>query len=98
MVQATTAPYATSSSVAATNMHSAPRQFIRDPDGVLVDRQTSDAFDPHPTLPADIEGTGFRQDEVELWMRPGEDALVYLVDGDRVEAWPRVTAPVTGCA
>lgn len=77
--------------------NSEPRQFVRDPAGILVDRRTSQAFDPNARLPPGAKDTGFRQDGVELWMRPDRDGLAYLVDGDRVEAWPLGRA-VAGCA
>ena len=75
-----------------------PRQFIRDPSGVITGRRTSEAFDANARLPHEAKDTGFRQDGYELWMRRGSDRFIYLVDGDHVEAWPLVSGPRAGCA
>ena len=73
------------------------RIFVRDPQNVLGDPQVSAAFDDDGELPADAVDTGYRQAEAELWMRPNDDAFVYLVFADRVERWPGDARP-SGCA
>ena len=83
----------------APTSESKSRMFIRDPQQILTNRKTSQAFDADAQLPADAEDTGFRQDGLELWMRPGDDSFVYLlVNEDGVEAWPQATGQVAGCA
>jgi hypothetical protein len=77
---------------------SRPRSFIRDPKGILVGRKTSEAFDAHAQLPVDAKDTGYRQDDLQLWMRPADDSFVYLVGESDVEAWPRMPTPGVGCA
>lgn len=78
------------------NPHPA-RIFVRDPHNVLGDVRISDAFDGNAEVPDDALDTGYRQGDAELWMRPGDDAFIYLVYGDRVERWPHDATP-TGCA
>lgn len=77
--------------------HRAFRIFARDPANILHGPKISHAFDGDAELPADAIDTGFRQDEAELWMPPGDDAFVYLVYSDRTERWPHDPTP-TGCA
>ena len=81
----------------ASHDHRPFRIFVRDPDNIFEDRRTSDLFDEDADLPHDAVDTGFRQDEEELWMRPGDDAFVYLVRDDKVERWPLDRTP-PGCA
>jgi hypothetical protein len=76
--------------------HQPYRIFVRDPHNVLRDAETSSAFDDDAELPTDAVDTGYRQDGTELWMRPDDDAFVYLVLADRVERWPYDARP-TGC-
>ena len=77
--------------------HRPSRIFVRDPNGVVADRQTSAAVDADAELPEDAVDTGYRQDGRALWMRPDDGSFVYLVSGDRVEAWPHDPIP-SGCA
>jgi hypothetical protein len=72
--------------------------FIRDPQQILTNRETSQAFDADAQLPAAAEDTGFHQDGLELWMRPRDHSFVYLVNEDGVEAWPQATGQIAGCA
>lgn len=81
----------------ASHRKSRARSFIRDPNGILVGGKPSEAFDPHAQIPADAEDTRFRQDGLELWMRSGDDSVVYLVGDADVEAWPQVQR-IPGCA
>jgi hypothetical protein len=76
---------------------SSARSFIRDPEGILVGRKLSEAFDAHAQVPADAQDRRFRQDDLELWMRPRDDSFVYLVGEADVEAWPQVQG-MPGCA
>jgi hypothetical protein len=73
------------------------RIFVRDPHNVFGDSQISRGFDEDAELPGDAVDTGYRQDEAELWMRPHDDAFIYLVHEDKVEQWPHDETP-PGCA
>lgn len=67
-------------------------RYIRDPDGVLTEPEPEpgSAFNPDATLPADAVPTGYEHDGTTLWLADSDRAaFVYLVTGDRVEAWPR---------
>ena len=69
------------------------RIFVRDPYNVFGDSRISRGFDNDAELPADAVDTGYRQWEAELWMRPHDDAFIYLVHEDRVERWPHDATP-----
>jgi len=77
--------------------HRPYRTFVRDPENVFGDAEVADAFDDAAERPADAVDTGYRQEGAELWMRPDDDAFLYLVYADRVERWPYDASP-TGCA
>jgi hypothetical protein len=48
-------------------------------------------------VPADARDTGFRHGTERLWVPAQGDNEVYVVNGSRVEAWPRTTL-LAGCA
>ena len=73
------------------------RIFVRDPQNVFGDSRISRDLDEHAELPGDAVDTGYRQDEAELWIRPHDDAFIYLVQEDNVERWPQDETP-PGCA
>lgn len=77
--------------------HRPYRIFIRDPENVFGDSETAAGFDADGERPADAVDTGYRQEGAELWMRPDDDAFLYLVYADRVERWPHDPNPVV-CA
>ena len=64
------------------------RQYIGDPRGVLADVVW---FDDHATLPADATDTGYRNEGRHLWMS-ADGEVAYLIDSNRVEAWPAPTS------
>lgn len=72
------------------------RQFIRDPAGVM-DVGLRDRLARHVTLPANARDTGYRHQELELWLSPSEPDAAYLRVGGDVERWPRAE-PVIACA
>jgi len=72
------------------------RQFIRDPNGV-IDHGLRDKLAIAIDLPPDAEDTGYRNGELELWLRPSDPDAAYLRVGDDVERWPRAD-PVIACA
>jgi hypothetical protein len=70
------------------------RQYVRDPEGVLHS-SFSLSFDLDPTLPAAAETTGYHSGDWELWINESEaDRFIYLVNGARVERWPRADPPI----
>lgn len=72
------------------------RQFISDPRGVLADIEFVVPFDDDVELPIDATNTGYHRDDRQLWLS-ADGTIAYLVDENRVEAWPTTTDPV-GCA
>jgi hypothetical protein len=76
------------------------RHYVRDPEGVFAAFPAAfrGELDLDATLPEDSRRTGYRLDDVELWLGPddGED-YAYLVRPENVERWPR-EAELIGCA
>ena len=62
-----------------------------------MDPVLRDALAVHVALPADASDTGYRHQELELWLSPSEPDAAYLRAGDDVERWPRAD-PVIACA
>lgn len=62
------------------------RQFIRDPDGVILPELRT-GLRKLP-LPADAEDTGYRLDGLQLWLSPGDADAAYLRSPVDVERWP----------
>jgi hypothetical protein len=55
-------------------------------------------FDDHATLPADATDTGYHYEGRHLWMSADAE-VAYLIDSNRVEAWPAPTsASPVACA
>jgi hypothetical protein len=47
-------------------------------------------FEPNATLPADAIPTDYADGSRELWFSPADgNTYAYIVDGGRVERWPR---------
>lgn len=72
------------------------RPFISDPRGVLADIEFVVPFDDDVELPTDTTTTGYHHDGRQLWLS-ADGSIAYLVDEDRVEAWPTTSDPVA-CA
>lgn len=75
------------------------RRYVRDLEGAL-DSPDAEPLPPaeiDAELPATAEDTGFRLGDGELWADEADGEVVYVVDGDAVEAWPRDRRP-RGCA
>jgi hypothetical protein len=54
------------------------------------------AFDAEADLPFDAKFTGYRDGQREMWVSVSDGGkYIYLVTGDDVERWPRVSV---GCA
>jgi len=71
------------------------RQYISDPRGVLGDVEFVVPYDDDVELPADATNTGYHRDGRQLWMS-ADGAIAYVVENNRVEAWPTTTDPI-GC-
>jgi hypothetical protein len=71
-------------------------QFLRDPQGV-IGATYRDRLGLQVALPPDASDTGYRQGDVELWLRDAEPDAAYLRAGDDVERWPRAD-PAVACA
>lgn len=73
------------------------RDYIRDPRG-LIDVPMVMAFDDDAALPAGAVDTGYQRGGRRLWISV-DRRVAYVVDGDRVEAWPAPdTADPVRCA
>jgi hypothetical protein len=70
------------------------QQFISDPRGVMAVPYVV-PYDDDTELPAEAIDTGYRLEDIELWMS-ADGQVAYLAERDRVEAWPKpdTTAPV----
>jgi hypothetical protein len=79
-----------------SHSHAPARIYVRDPAGVLRKPEIARAFQADVKLPSDARDTGYRQAGAQLWMQSTSDASLYLVRSNRVERWPRDTAP-SGC-
>jgi hypothetical protein len=72
----------------------AGREYARNPDGSV---DTVMPFRKHVGLPAGARDTGYRLGDIELWIRGDARKSVFIVDGDKVELWPRLEDQI-GCA
>lgn len=66
-----------------------PRQYVRDPEGELDTTRLLAPYDAGSSLSRDAAFSGYRTDELQLWVGADVEIYVYLVSGPRVEAWPR---------
>ena len=66
------------------------RIYVRDPDSVIPPRLLEAPYDHRSSLDSDTRFTGYETDRFTIWLGPDSDQYIYLVDGPRVEAWPRV--------
>jgi len=77
------------------------RQYIRDPDRVVLTQPGSAAFHAnlklHATLPNDARDLGYRYNALKLYLSPSDESDIYVVGPDAVERWPR-SDPMTLCA
>jgi len=65
-------------------------QFVRDPDHLVQDKSL-DTFSASTELPSDTHFTGLKYDDLEVWAASDLPGALYIVRGDTVERWPRVT-------
>lgn len=77
----------------ATKPQDPHRIFVKDPTGVFNDDRTTKLYQDDAELPEAARDTGFRQDDVQLWMVPEDDAVIYLVGDDSTERWPLDESP-----
>ncbi len=66
------------------------RTYVRDPDGVIPPVELEAPYDGRSSLSNDARFTGYEVGPYTIWIGEDSDQYVYLVDGPRVEAWPRV--------
>jgi hypothetical protein len=71
--------------------------YVRDPENVYRDAETSRKLDLDAALPPSAGDTGLRLGATELWAVPGEPRWIYLRKGEAVERWPLDREP-TWCA
>jgi hypothetical protein len=81
-------------SFAASPRRTAPRTYIRDPDGLLYEPTLTSRLDLDAHLPATASDIGYQQDGRALWLDATDDSVVYVADRDGVEAWPRYDQPL----
>lgn len=69
------------------------RYYVKDPNDALG---LAEGFDASATLGPDAVDTGYRNGFREIWLVPGDDAAIYVVDFDQVQRWPSA-ASVPSC-
>ena len=73
------------------------RQYIRDPQGVIIGQPFRQRLDRHATLPTEARPTGYRYGTVELHLSPrDQDEFIYVIGPAGAERWPR-SDPMTLC-
>ena len=70
-------------------------RYVRDPGGVLSADFEIAEFDGDAELPVDATDTGYSLDDRRIW-RGADRSVAFLVEADRVEAWPSPGEPF-GC-
>ena len=71
-----------------THSHHDNRIYLPDPQDV-TGTQTGGDLELDATLPTEAMDTGLRQEGSKLWMVPGEDEFIWLVNPDSIERWPQ---------
>ncbi len=66
------------------------RVYVRDPDEVIPPVELEAPYDGRSSLDRDARFSGFEVGPYTIWLGGDSDQYVYLVDGSRVEAWPRI--------
>lgn len=66
------------------------RTYVRDPDAVIPPVELEAPYDGRSSLSDDARYTGYGSGPYTIWIGSDADQYVYLVDGPRVEAWPRI--------
>lgn len=70
--------------------------YWSDPTNALPAGMLLAPYDADADMPLDATDSGYRHDDLELWLAP-DDRAVYLVGPDQVELWP-VADPNFGCS
>lgn len=68
------------------------RTYVRDPDSVVPPIELEAPYDGRSSLASDARFTGYETGPYTIWIGEDSDQYIYLVDGPRVEAWPRVVS------
>lgn len=66
------------------------RTYVRDPDAVIPPVELEAPYDGRSSLSSDARFTGYETGPYTIWIGEDSDQYIYLVEGPRVEAWPRV--------
>ena len=74
-------------STAAEDRHS----YLRDPDGMTGRHTVARPFEPDAQLPPGAVDTGYSRQGRRIWVDPLDKDVLYVVDADGVEAWPRLS-------
>jgi hypothetical protein len=67
--------------------------YVKDPNDVLG---LAEDFEAWTTLGPDAVDTGYRNGFRQIWLVPGDDAAIYVVDFDQVQRWPSA-ASIPAC-
>lgn len=73
------------------------RTYVRDPAGELGEELLDARLDLDARLPATAVDTGYSRDGRTLWVDEADDAVIYVIDRDSGEAWPRLNEQLS-CA
>jgi hypothetical protein len=71
-----------------THSHHDYRIYLRDP-GHLSGEESGDGLQLDATLPGAAMNMGLRQENNELWLIPGDDEFIWLMNEDSIERWPQ---------
>jgi hypothetical protein len=71
-----------------THTHHDNRIYLRDPER-LSGEESGEALQFDATLPGAAMNTGLRQENNKLWLIPGDDEFIWLVNEDSIERWPQ---------
>lgn len=74
----------------AANEETMVRRYIRDPKLVFPPTALAAPYDAASSLPTDADYTGFTGGPFKLWAGADDELYLYLTDGPRVEALPRL--------
>ncbi len=69
------------------------RQYVRDPEGVVLNWPLAGRYDPSTVLPADASSTGYDRGEKSLWLS-ADRRFLFVVDEAAVERWPASASPL----
>lgn len=80
--------------IGASTGDTEPRVYVLDPGGQLTSGGPDAALDLDATLSEDADQGGYVQGGRTVWIDEADDSVVFVVDGDSVETWPRFDKPL----